>query len=176
MLDSLKEICFNYINKVCSKERIKSWQECSLFCLPFKIYEQIKVSTFYFCICEPFLCKEKCSNPEHEILLYCCNCKINGECTSIKGHNQHCIVYDWNTYVFEDNLEEICTKLTKSKNNTLELYHTLNGFFTLLHCYKGFGQPDKEKYGSVYDHLNLKLPGIAFCKCWWSLQSKILIF
>ena len=170
MLDSLKEICFNYISKVCSKEEIKSWQECSLFCLLFKIYEQIKVSTFYFCICEPFLCEEKCSNPEHERLRYCYNCRINGECTGIKGHNQHCIVYDCNAYAFEDNLEEIYTKLTKSKNNTLELYHTLNEFFTLLHCYKEFGQPDKKKYDSVYDPLNFKLPGVAFCKCWWSLQ------
>ena len=34
-------------------------------------------------------------------------------------------------------------------------------FFFLLHCYWGFGQPDKEKFDQFYDHLNFSLPGLA---------------
>ena len=60
MVDSLKKIYLNYIKKPWSKEENYSWVECSLFCLPFKICQQNKTATFYFCTCEPFLCKEKC--------------------------------------------------------------------------------------------------------------------
>ena len=32
-----------------------------------------------------------------------------------------------------------------------KIIYTLNKFFTLLHCYWGFGQPDKKNYDPFYD-------------------------
>ena len=46
---SLKEIYFDYIKKLCSKGKIYNWTECSLFSLPFKIYNHIKRNKFYYC-------------------------------------------------------------------------------------------------------------------------------
>ena len=46
---SLKEICFDYVKKLCSIEEIYNWTECSLFSLPFKIYNHIKTNKFYYC-------------------------------------------------------------------------------------------------------------------------------
>ena len=170
MVDWLRNVCFNYIKKSCSKEEIRSWQECSLFCWPFKIYEHSKTKTFYFCTCEPFLCKEKCWDPEHKRLLYCYSCKMDRECYGLKGHHQHCIVYNCDACAFEDNSEDICIKLIKIDDNALETYYALTKFFTLLHCYKDFGQRDRENYNPFYDPLNFKLRGVAFCKCWWNRQ------
>ena len=36
----------------------------------------------------------------------------------------------------------------------------MNQFFTLLTCYWGFSQPDKENYDSPFDNLNFTLPGV----------------
>ena len=173
MADSLKEKNFlNYIKNPCSKEENYSLPECSLYCLLFKIYKQNKTGNFFFCTCEPFLCKEKCANPDHQRIPYCYNCKTNEEYNSIKGYHQHCITFDCDACAFDDNLEEICEKLIKSRHNILQIYYTLNKFFTLLHCCKGFGQPDKKNYDPFYDPLNYKLPGVAFCTYWWSWQCK----
>ena len=114
MADSLKENFLNYIKNPCSKEENYSLPECSLYCLPFKIYKQNKAGNFFFCTCEPFLCKEKCANPDHQRIPYCYNCKTNEEYNSIKGYHQHCITYDCDACAFDDNLEEICEKLIKA--------------------------------------------------------------
>ena len=63
MVESLKEICLNYIKKSCSKEEISFWKECSLYCLPFKIFGQIQTRANFFCSCEPFVCKKSVSTP-----------------------------------------------------------------------------------------------------------------
>ena len=110
LVKSLKEICFDYITKPWSKEEITSWSECSLFCLPFKIREQIKTSTFYYCTCQSFVCKEKCANPEHERLLYVKTVKLV-EIVAEWKEIINCMVYNCDTCTFEDNLEEICTQL-----------------------------------------------------------------
>ena len=87
------------------------------------------------------MCKEKCAHPDHERLLYCYNCKISGDCSRIKEHNQHYIVYNCDTCASEDTLHEICEKLKDiDVDKVLELYYTFNKFFTLYHCYWGFGQ------------------------------------
>ena len=170
---SLKEICFGYIKKPCSKNEIYNWTECSLFCLPFKIYGQIKANKFYYCTCIPFLCEEKCPDPHDERILYCYKWEIKGNPSGLKGHNQHCIIYNCDTYGFEDNIKQIWKELNENEDKVLKIYYTLNKFFTLLFCYKEFGQPNKEKYDPAYDFLNFKLPGVAFCKFWTSLRWKI---
>ena len=58
---SFQKICLDYITRFCSKEEYTSWIECPLFCLPFKIYEHVKVNTFYYCISELFICKKNVS-------------------------------------------------------------------------------------------------------------------
>ena len=55
---SLQKICLDYVSRPCKEEEYASWIECPLFCLPFKIYEHVKAKTFYYCICEPFICKK----------------------------------------------------------------------------------------------------------------------
>ena len=61
------------------------------------------------------------------------------------------------------------------KTMLLGLYYTLNQFFTLLTCYWGFGQPDKENIVSFFDPLNFTLPGVSYCKCWWKCYWKNFI-
>ena len=158
---SLQKICLDYVSRPCKEEEYASWIECPLFCLPFKIYEHVEANTFYYCICELFICKKKCVDHDHERVYFCYNCKIE-ECN-------HCIVYHCDACAFEDNLKEICWKLIKNENenNAIGLYYTLNQFFTLLTCYWSFGQPDKENYDSFFDHLNFTLSGVSYCKCWW---------
>ena len=39
-------------------EDLTFWSECSLFCLPFKIYDHVETNTFYYCTCEPFYVKK----------------------------------------------------------------------------------------------------------------------
>ena len=102
---SLKEICLDYIKKPCSKEEIYNWTECYLFCWPFKIYDQIKPNKFYYCTYELFLCKEKCPDPDHERILYCYKWEIKGNCSRLKGHNQHCMIYNCYACLFEDNIK-----------------------------------------------------------------------
>ena len=121
MVVSFKEIWLNYIKKPCSKEKNSSWQQRSLCCLPFKIYDWIQTRTNFFCSCEPFLCKEKCLDSEHLRIPYCFNCVISGNCTNIKGDIQHCKVFDCNACAFEDNLDEICTELSKNSRTILYL-------------------------------------------------------
>ena len=41
-------------------------------------------------------------------------------------------------------------KYAQSYQKTVGLYYTLNKFFTLLKCYKNFGQPNKEKYDTLW--------------------------
>ena len=63
----------------------------------------------------------------------------------MKEHNKYCIVYDCDACAIQDNLEEMCEKLKDiGVDKVLEIYYTLNKFFTLLHCYWGFGQPYKK--------------------------------
>ena len=143
---SLKEICFDYVKKLCSIEEIYNWTECSLFSLPFKIYNQIKTNKFYYCTYQPFLCKEKCPDPDHERILYCYKCEIKGNCSRLKRHNWHCITYNCDACALEDNIKEICRKFNENEDEVLKTYYTLNKIFTLLFCYKEFGQPNKEKY------------------------------
>ena len=109
---SLQKICLDYITRPCS------WIECPLFCLPFKIYGHVKVNTFYYCICELFICKKTCVDPDCERVSFCYNCKIK-ECN-------HCIVYYCDACAFEDNINRICQKLIKNENenNFIWLYHT----------------------------------------------------
>ena len=121
MVVSLKEIWLNYVKKPCNKEKISSWQQRSLYCLPFKIYDWIQTRTNFFCSREPFLCKEKCLDSEHLRIPYCFNCVISGNCTNIKGDTQHCKVFDCNACAFEDNLDEICTELSKNSRTILYL-------------------------------------------------------
>ena len=101
-------------------------------------------------------CREKGYTSWIERVSFCYNCKIE-ECN-------HCIVYHCDACAFEDNLKEICQKLIKNENenNAIGLYYTLNQFFTLLTCYWGFSQPDKEKYDLFFDHLNFTLPRMSF--------------
>ena len=106
-VDSLKEICFNYITKPCSSENLAFWSECSLFCLPFKFYDCVETNTYYCCTCEPFLCEKYCYNPDHEWVPNCFNCKINGYCSGLDGYWQHCTSYDCDACTFRDNLAEI---------------------------------------------------------------------
>ena len=61
----------------------------------------------------------------------------------------------------------------KKENDVNNIYYTLNKFFTLLHCYWGFGQPDKEKYKSLHDHLNYSFPGIAIFRYMWGIYCNI---
>ena len=82
---------------------------------------------------------------------------------------QHCILYNCDACAFRDNLAEICSELAKRKYNIHIIYYTLNKFFTLLYCYWGFGQLDREKYNKCYDHLNFNLPGFAICTCTWDI-------
>ena len=63
---SSQKICLDYITSPCSEEQYTTWIECPLFCIPFKIYEYVNVNTFYCCICELFICKKKCADPDHE--------------------------------------------------------------------------------------------------------------
>ena len=55
--------------------------------------------------------------------------------------------------------------IDRKKDDIDNIYYTLNTFFVLLHCYHGFGQPDKEKYDPYYDHLNFNLPAFAIWRC-----------
>ena len=119
MVVSLKEIWFNYIKKPCNKQKISSWQQWSLYFFPFKIYDRIQTRTNFFCSCEPFLCKGKCLDSEHLRITYCFNCVISGNCTNIKGDTQHCKVC--NVCAFEDNLDKICTELSKNSRTILYL-------------------------------------------------------
>ena len=119
-----------------------------------------------------FLCKEKCPDPDHKRILCCYRCEIKGNCSGLKGYNRHYIIYNCDTCAFEDNINQICRELNENEDEVLKTY-TLNKFFTLLFCYKEFGQPNKEKYDPAYDFLNFKLPGVAFCKFWTSLRWKI---
>ena len=150
-VDSLKKVCFDDVTRPCSSEDLAFWSECSLFCLPFKIYDCVEINTHYYCTCEPFLCEKYFYEPDNEQIPNCCNCKINGDYTGLSGHWQYCILYDCSACGYRDNLAEICSQLTKEKNGTHNIYYTLNKFFTLLYCYWGFGQPDREKYDAYYD-------------------------
>ena len=134
-----------------------------MFCLPFEIYERTETNTYYYCACEPFLCEKYCNDPDHERLPNCYNCKIDGDCTRLDRHWEHCILYNCDVWSFRDNLSEIVGKL-KKKRDINNIYHTLNKFFILLYCYWGFGQPDKEKCNQFYDYLNFSLPGLAICR------------
>ena len=124
---------------------------------------------FYYYTCEPFLCEKYCYNPDHEKPPNSSNCKISGDCTGLNEHWQHCILYNCDACAFRDNLAEICSELAKRKYNIHIIYYTLNKFFTLLYCYWGFGQLDREKYNKCYDHLNFNLPGFAICTCTWDI-------
>lgn len=106
--------------------------------------------------------QKKCLDPKHQRIPYCFNCGINGDCTNIKGHNQHCIAFDCDACALEDNLDKICTELSKN----IGLYYTLNKFFILLHCLKIFGQPNKERYDAGYYYLSFTSSGVRFCQCW----------
>lgn len=119
------------------------------------------------------MCKEKCPDADYERIPYCCKCEIKGDCSGLKGHNQRCIIYNYDACPFEDNIKQICRELNENKDEVLKTYYTLNKVFTLLFCYKEFGQPIKEKYDPASDFLNFKLPGVVFCKCWTSLRRKI---
>ena len=103
----------------------------------FKIYDQIKTNKFYYCTCEPFLCKEKCPDPDHKRILY--KCEIKGNYSGLKEHNQYCIIYNCDICAFEDNIKQICRELNETEDEVLKTYYTLNKFFTLLFCYKEFG-------------------------------------
>ena len=59
----------------------------------------------------------------------------------------------------------------QDKDNVYNIYYTLNKFFTLLFCYWGFGQPDKENYYPYFNHLNFSLPAFATCRCTWDVSS-----
>ena len=52
---------------------------------------------------------------------------------------------DCNACAFRYSLVEICGQLMQDMDNIYNIYYTLNKFFTLLFCYWGFEQPDKEK-------------------------------
>ena len=113
--------------------------------------------------------QKKCAYPDHERVSFCYDCKIK-ECN-------HCIIYHCSAGAFEDNLKEFCQNLIKNENenNFIGLYYTLNQFFTLLTCYWGFGQPDKENYGAFFDHLNFTLPGVSCCNVGGNVIREILL-
>ena len=73
--------------------------------------------------------------------------------------------------VFRENLEEICDELNNKPKDIDNIFYSLNKFFTLLHRYWGFGQPDKEKYHQLYNHLNFSLPGVMICRCTWGINE-----
>ena len=168
-VDSLKRICFDYITRPCSSENLTFCSECSLFCLPFKIYDRVETNTHYYCTFESFLCEKYCHNLDHERVPNCNNYKINEDCSGLDGYWRHCILYNCDACAFRDNLSEICGELTKGKDNTCVIYYTLNNFFTLLCCYWGFGQLDIEKYDQYYDHFYFNLPDFAICRCTWDI-------
>ena len=103
----IKRYMFSYITKPCSGQDEPYWSKCSLFCLPFKIYERIETNIYYYCTCKPFLCEKYYNDPDHQRLPNCYNCKIDGDCAGLGGHWQHCILYNCETYSFRDNLSEI---------------------------------------------------------------------
>lgn len=131
--DSLKQICFDYIINPCSSKDLAYWSEYSLFCLLFKIYEQIATNTCYYCTCEPFLCEKYFHNPDHKRLPNYYNWKTDGNCGGLNGHWQHCILYNCDACAFRDNLSEICEKLTQKSNDIDNIYYTLNKLIILLH-------------------------------------------
>ena len=166
--DSLKQVCFDYISRLCSSKNLAYRSEYSSFCLLFKIYERIESNTYYSCTCEPFLGEKYCHNPDHHRLPSCYNCKIDRDCTGLNGHCEYCTLYSCDACALRDNLSEICGKLTKKPTDFDNIYFTLNKFYILLHSYWSFGQPDKEKYNQFYNHVNFSLPALAICKCsWW---------
>ena len=77
---------FQLCNQTCGNENLCFWRECSLFCSSFDIYDHVETNTFYYCKCEPFLCQKYYSNPKHERLPQCYNCKISGDCRGLSGH------------------------------------------------------------------------------------------
>ena len=85
-VDSLKRICLDYITRPCSSENLAFCSECSLFCLPFKIYDRVETNTHYYCTFESFLCEKYCHNLDHERVPNCNNYKINEDCSGLDGY------------------------------------------------------------------------------------------
>ena len=158
MAKTLLKICYDYITRPSNDEGKSKWINCSLFCLPFKIYKRILLNTYFYCTCKPFIYKRKCYNLDHEKL------------PILDWRSEHCILYSFDACAFRENLEEIFDKLKSKPEGIDDIFYTSNKFFMLLHCYWGFGQPDKEKHEPLYNHLNFSLPGVAICRCAWSIN------
>ena len=107
-------------------------------------------------------CEKYCHNLDHERVPNCYNCKIDGDCSGLNRHWQHCILYNCDACAIRDNLVEIFSELTRGKDNIHIIYYTLNKFFALLYCYWDFGQPDRKKHDEYYDHLNLIIDHLIF--------------
>ena len=90
------------------------------------------------------MCVKYCHNPEHQRLLSCYNCAIDGDSSKLDGHWQHCILYNCDACNFRDNLAEICEKLRENPENINNIYYAINKLFTLQQCTWGLGQPDKK--------------------------------
>ena len=168
----LKELCFDYITRPCRSNDGILWIDCPLFCLPFKIYDKVETNTYWYCTCKPFICQKYCHNIDHQRVAKCYNCNINGDCSKLDGHWQHCIRYDCDAWAIRDNLAEICGQLMQDKDNIYNICYTLNKLFTLLFCYWGFGKPDKENYNPYFDQLNVSLPAFVTCRCTWEIHLK----
>ena len=48
-----------------------------------ELKKMMKLNTYYYCTCKPFLCEKYCNNPDHQRLPNWYNCKIDGDCTGL---------------------------------------------------------------------------------------------
>ena len=146
MAKTLLNICYDYIKRPSNDKDKSKWINCSIFCLPFKIYKRIVLNTYFYCTCEPFTSKKKNYNLDHQRL------------PISDGQREYCISCSCDACAFRVNLGEISDKLNTKPEGIYNISFTLNKFFTLFHCYWGFGQPkNKEEYNPLHDHLNFSL-------------------
>ena len=162
----LRDLTRNFLTRFLKSRRVRKAGPaclCELYITLYKTMQWrrwIKIDelliilfTIQNCTCEPFICKKKCYNLDHQRL------------PILDGQREHCILYSCNACAIRENLEEICDKSNTKPEGIDNIFCTLNKFFTLLHW--GFIQPHKEKYDSLNNHLNFSLSGVAICRCTW---------
>ena len=115
---------------------------------------------------------KNCHETDHQRLPNCCNCKIEGDCTGLDGHWQHCLLYNCEAHSFRDNLSEIIGKLTKKTKRYQQYLLHMKQIFYSASLLLGFWSARQGKIRSILWSFKSSLPGLLICRCTWEVYWK----
>ena len=151
-MKSLKELCSELVYKKCNFKYILNlkWLNCGMRCIPFKIYQIINNTHFWYCSCK--VKKFIITNPNRPKFYY--------EVTSQANNCFYC----WFLFMLENKIH----LSYKHKNNLVKLSSLLIKFFEFINKYKyiyqfpNYQNMEFDYYETFNDYLDERLGCLCF--------------